>query len=264
MINLKTLVMTGLQGNCDIVEITNETLRNLVHVRHLNLSACNISNIYAGSFEQMFELEVLDLSENRRMGFGLFRNISYGLQFTQIKSLNISKVQNTFGMATQIRRRDMCYIWNSTITEIVINSNRLELLETNVPILLPRSLKILRLEDNHFTFAPFLLQTGCMSQLEEVYGSYQNNFHNLAQYDIEPEEEKHKQKYQGDNCPYMATEFMRNISKSNKYCRFFEPGQRIKISDNYPMFPKKLKEYFLCFKWHEIQCALFCNFSTRQ
>jgi hypothetical protein len=61
MMNLKTIVMTGHEGHCNIAEITNETFRNLVHVRHLNLSACNISNVYAGSFEELFELEVLDV-----------------------------------------------------------------------------------------------------------------------------------------------------------------------------------------------------------
>jgi hypothetical protein len=223
--NLTKLVLTGLQGKCDIVEITNETLRNLVHVTHLNLSACNISNIYAGAFKELFKLEVLDLSENRRMGLGKLRNISYGLQFTQIRSLNISKVQNTFGMSTQIHIRDICYLWNTSITEVVINSNRIEMLETNLPILFSKSLKILHMEDNKFTFGPYILQIGCASQLTEFYGNYQNFAHNPRLFDLQPEEDTRYYDIQGAECPYMTTEFMRNVSKSNKYCHFFEPGQ---------------------------------------
>ncbi|XP_053380735.1 toll-like receptor 4 [Mercenaria mercenaria] len=237
---LQNLVLSGLNGNCNISVITNSTLQNLPHVRTLNMSSCNIENIYAGAFKGMQYLEILDLSKNLRLGFRMLENISYSLQFTRIKSLNYSKVYNTFGMGTQLKLRDACYLWNTTLNELVLNSNRIQLAQTNSLILVPRSLKILRVEDNKFTFAPYLLQLACMVNLEEVYANDQNSAHNPLLYEKEPIENYSETMKDDSYCPYMQAEFLRNISKNTESCPYFKNNDLhgLKI---YPYFPKNLK-----------------------
>ncbi|XP_045212234.2 toll-like receptor 4 [Mercenaria mercenaria] len=236
---LQKLVLSGLNGNCNISVITNSTLQNLLHVRTLNMSSCNIENIYAGAFKGMQHLEILDLSKNLRLGFRMLENISYSLQFTRIKSLNFSKVYNTFGIGTQLKLRDICYLWNTTLNELVLNSNRIQLVQTNLLILVPRSLKTLRVEDNKFTFAPYQLQFACMVSLEEVYASDQYSAHNPLLYGREPAENYTETMKDDSYCPYMQTEFLRNISKSTENCPYFENNH---INVSYPHFPKSLKK----------------------
>ncbi|XP_045212236.2 toll-like receptor 4 [Mercenaria mercenaria] len=237
---LQKLVLSGLNGNCNITVITNSTLQNLPHVKIFNMSSCNIENIYAGAFKGVPNVEVLDLSKNLRLGFRMLRNISYSLQFTRIKSLNYSKVYNTFGIGTQFKQRDVCYLWNTTLNELVLNSNRIQLAETNSLILIPKSLKILHVEDNIFTFAPYLLQLVCMGNLREVYASDQNSAHNPLLYEKEPIENYSEIMRYDSDCPYMQTEFLRNISKGTEHCPYFENND-IHVFINYPHFPKSLK-----------------------
>ncbi|XP_045212238.2 toll-like receptor 4 [Mercenaria mercenaria] len=237
---LHTVTLSGLNGNCNISHLTNVSLQNLPHVRTLNLSACNIENIHAGAFKNLPDLEILDLSQNLNLGFRMLRNISYSLQFTKIKILNVSKVHSTFGMGTRLRKRDLCYLWNTTLTEILLNSNRIQLIETNALIMIPESLNILQVEDNKFTFGPYLLQLGCMSNLEEFYGNFQNTAHNPILYEKEPTGNVNELINGYSDCPFMQNSFLQNISTLKEYCPFFE-NDKIDTKKDWPKFPKKLR-----------------------
>ena len=92
---------------CNIIGLTNRSFENVPNIKTLNLSSCNITSIEAGTFSPLKELKYLNLSRNMALGFTTLRNVSYGLQFTQIDTLDYSKVYKTFGLSTELRRCDM-------------------------------------------------------------------------------------------------------------------------------------------------------------
>ncbi|XP_045208627.2 toll-like receptor 4 [Mercenaria mercenaria] len=243
--SLKYLKVSGLNGYCNLPLVTNNTFESLLHLQELNISSCNITSIHAGAFQKLSMLEVLDLSQNMQLGFQNLRNVSFGLQFTNIQVLNYSKVYTTFGIGTRVQKRDICYLWNTTLREFSANSNRLILFETNAIALLPKTLNIVRLEDNKFTFSLYLLQVVCLSNLTELYSNMQNAAHKPSLYFQQPENLVPKYASDLDDCPFMKESFLRNISNSIDGCPYFEPNKRINFSEHLPRFPKKLKKLYL-------------------
>ncbi|XP_060604287.1 toll-like receptor 4 [Ruditapes philippinarum] len=239
--SLRSVSLSGLDGNCSIPYVSNDTFQHLTHVRTLNLSFCNIQNVTAGAFEKLKNLEVLDLSQNMNIGFRKAMNVTYSLQFTKIKSLNISKLYPTFGLGTQIKLQDLCYLWNTNLTELVLNDNRIELIDRNVLILTPNTLKIIRAEGNTFTFGPYLYQLGCMSHLEEFYGNFQSIVRDPHLYMKEPNTDESELITINLNCPYTAPEVLKNISKMKRGLCPYLKDNKININKTFPTFPTKMK-----------------------
>nr|UTM63741.1 sP-TLR2 [Cyclina sinensis] len=251
--NLRNLSLSGLDGYCDMSVVSNITFENVPYLRNLNISKCKITNVHAGAFQKLRFLERLDLSWNMQLGFRAARNVTYGLQFTNIKFLNVSKVYTTFGLGTQITLRDVCYLWNTSLTEIALSSNRLVLFETNALMLLPMTLYSIYVEDNRFTFAPYVLQFGCLSNVTEIYANRQNTAHDPTLFFNEPDSTIPKTEMAFDDCPYMRDEFLRNISVLNQQCPFFERNESKK---SLPQVPKSIKEV------HFSDCVLQYNVSA--
>lgn len=237
--SLRCMTLSGLNGYCNISVVSNTTFENLPHIRELDISNCSITNIYAGAFQRLSKLERLDLSLNLQLGFKMARNVTYSLQFTNIKFANFSKVYTTFGIGSRITLRDVCYLWNTTLNEIDLSSNRLVLFETNALMLLPKSLKIVHIEDNRFTFTPYILQLGCMSNVSEFYGNRQNSAHNPFLFFREPDDQIPEPDPPFDECPFMKDDFLRKLSAPN--CPFFERNVSIDTGAFWPQIPKYLR-----------------------
>ncbi|KAH3840016.1 hypothetical protein DPMN_113457 [Dreissena polymorpha] len=103
---LQELSLSGLYSfsHCSIPHISNWTFKKLVSIVKLNISACSVRSISAGAFEHLKHLQILDLSYNRKLGFRSMENISYGLQFTDIRSVYMSYIHTTFGLGTSLLR----------------------------------------------------------------------------------------------------------------------------------------------------------------
>ena len=204
-------------SNCSIIGLTNRSFENIPNIRTLNLSSCNITSIEAGTFSTLKELKYLNLSRNMALGFTTLRNVSYGLQFTKIDTLDYSKVYKTFGLSTELRRCDMWFLRNTTLREFYLNSNRISLVEPNALYLLPPSLKIVWVEDNLLSYGPFALQIGCMKNLQRLEMSKQQYTHPVTTYNNElhvhekmtiPKSscEIPKTCFNQSNCPYLEGE----------------------------------------------------------
>jgi len=225
-LGIKHISFSGLikYKNCTINVITNTTLSNLFTVTHLNISGCHITNIHAGAFQQLSHLHTLDLSDNRQLGFRMLNNISYSLQFTNITVFNYSRVYPVYGNGNTLYKRDVCYLYNTTIEELVMDQNRLEFIETNTLILLPPNAKYLSAKWNKFTFNPYLLQLGCLSKTHVLNIVSQNAaippFKYFFQMGDEPEASHSR-------CPFLSESWLKNRSKSNLFqnCTYFAPGQ---------------------------------------
>ncbi|KAH3703218.1 hypothetical protein DPMN_078249 [Dreissena polymorpha] len=250
------LSLSGLnfQTYCNLSRIDNKTFSHLRSLKVLNISACGIDSITAGAFEHLHGLEVLDLSYNRQLGMKAFANITYGLQFSMIGFLNVSFVLNTFGIGIEVTVSDLCYFWNTTVEHFDISGNRIEVIETNALILIPHSMKTLRIDMNKFTFGPYLLQLGCMKNVHTAVGSYLNYAFNPIIYTAEHVKDFHRPPIDmGQNsCFYCNKSFLKERAKSSEECLYFEPDFH-NVYDG-PRLPVKLENVIFN------DCNFFYNF----
>ncbi|KAH3773598.1 toll-like receptor 4 [Dreissena polymorpha] len=238
---LKELSLSGLSfySHCSIPHISNSTFRQLLSIVKLNISSCSLRSISAGAFEQLYHLEVLDLSFNRKLGFRSFENLSYGLQFTNIRSVNISYLHTTFGIGTRLFKQDICYLWNTSVEEIAISGNRIMYFETNTVILLPESLTTIDMSENEITFGPFLLQTSCMTNLRIFLGGLQHLAHHPYRYfaDDTEEEPTCNNDRMPSRCPFMHETFLNQLAANKSQCNYLQSaGKKTLRSSDFPKY----------------------------
>ncbi|KAH3739759.1 hypothetical protein DPMN_046446 [Dreissena polymorpha] len=236
---LKELSVSGLSfySHCNISHISNSTFKQLLSIMKLNISASSVRSISAGAFEHLHHLEVLDLSCNRKLGFISMENISYGLQLTNIRSVNISYLYNTFGLGTELFKQDLCYLWNTSIEERVLAGNRLTVFETNAFILLPKSLTTIDVSENKFTFAPYLLQTSCVVNVRRLFAGSLHCAYNPSRYVAEDTDEGNQacEARMNSRCPYMQETFLMELA-SNKSCNYIHAyGRIISLETIFPL-----------------------------
>ena len=220
--DMHTLYLNGSMGHCSLGQLENKTFTNLPQVKALDISMCNITDIDAGTFVPMKSLTWLDMSLNRRLGFRILRNVSYGLQFTQIDFLNASHIYNTFGSGTRIMKRDLCFMINTTLRELSVNSNRIELFDTNLPLMMPSTFQILHVEDNRFTFGPYLLQAGCLTNITVAFADRQNTMHPPTEYIKERFNPTDNFIPLDNDCPFTSSQYLKNQSKFIKGCLYID------------------------------------------
>ncbi|XP_052793760.1 toll-like receptor 4 [Mya arenaria] len=242
--NLTHVDISGLvkYSYCNLTEITNTTFQHLNSVKSLNISGCSVRNICAGAFIKLLQLQTLDLSFNRQLGFTPLSNVSYGLQFTNIKVLNYSHVYTTFGTGTKLYKKDICYLRNTTLKEMVLDNNRIELIETNAAILVPRSLETSYLRQNKLTFGPYILQMGCLEGVKNFYLECPNFQFSPLAYSLEPEDRHENTRSSTSNCPFMAESELQKIAEKNKNCLYYDP--KIPVRLQYPRIPPSLEKLY--------------------
>ncbi|CAC5403876.1 unnamed protein product [Mytilus coruscus] len=149
--NLTNLDLSGYSGRCLMKILTPGTFEYFPYVQFLDLSKYRINVIYRGTFKHLRHLEFLDLSDNRCLKFTGCINIKYDLPSTSIKVLRLNKIHQTFALNTELFK---CHIQNlreTKITEIHLDSNRLQLVKQGALSMLPKTLKKLSIADNQFT-----------------------------------------------------------------------------------------------------------------
>ena len=214
--NLTSIDFSGNNGFCKIMGLTKQTFVNVQHVKYLNLSNCRISTIEADAFGDLSHLVHLNLSYNMELGFVTLRNVSYGLQNTQIEVLDYSKVYKTFGTTNLLRRCDIWYLNNTRLKELRLNSNRMSGIEVDGLHLFPRSLEVFWAEDNDWAYGPYILQSGCISNLTRIEISGKEHVHELEYYNNELDiKEKENIAFDPKGC-----EVPKNISRP--HCIFLE------------------------------------------
>ena len=215
--NLTEINFSGETSYCYMFTLSRETFQNTPYLAILDLSHCNLSDIYKGAFENLSELKYLNLSYNMALGFPSLRNVSYGLQFTKIEMLDYSKVYKTFGLTNQLNRCDAWYLQNTTLKELHVNSNRVASVEINGFALLPLSLEVLVAEDNKFSFGPNALQVGCITNLKRLEMSGQSYAHSMANYNSEWAINENKMDTSG------GCDTKKHPSRPN--CQYLKPGR---------------------------------------
>ncbi|XP_061179452.1 toll-like receptor 4 [Saccostrea echinata] len=149
-------------------------------LQNLTLSDNEIKSVEKGAFGYLKKLQHLDLSYNEELAISVLPNVSYDLESTSIKVLNLEKLQCTYGISTSLHRRHVQYLRNTSLLELNIASNRLNYLEFGLLLDLPKTLRILNIGDNVLSFGWYLTNFGGLSNLEILNVSFESTFHLIA------------------------------------------------------------------------------------
>ncbi|XP_061184888.1 toll-like receptor 4 [Saccostrea echinata] len=175
-IGLKLLDASGNYGVCDISHLRPNILKKF-NLTYLDLSFCNIKSIEIGVLDTQTFMQYLNVSHNPYLGFRGLANISKDLQSSAIKVLKFNKIHCTFGLGTILLLNHTNYLQNTTLEELYLDSNRLEIIESGVLPILPKTLKLLSVADNKVDNGLYVLQAGSMPNLEILNVSFQIHSH---------------------------------------------------------------------------------------
>ncbi|VDI25881.1 Hypothetical predicted protein [Mytilus galloprovincialis] len=249
--NLTSLDLSGYSGHCKMKILTPRTFENLPNVEHLDLSKCQINLILNGTFKTLSNLTYLDLSDNRCMGLRAFVNMTYDLFSTSIKILRINKIRQTFAVNTEILKCHLQHLRNTTITELYMDSNRLQLLEPGALNMLPKTLKKISAGDNQFTYGRYILHLSVLSNVQELNVSYMGISHDYLDKD--------------EDCDIVSLDnslcdkdFRHNINDINKNDYFQTPSDDVPIPLNVP-YKLRMFHYRRCDMRYKLPAIYLLN-----
>ncbi|CAC5377353.1 unnamed protein product [Mytilus coruscus] len=156
LLYLKHLDLSGTSGSCEARTLTEDVFQFIPNIEDLNLSECKINRIYKGTFRFMKNLSILDLSYNPCLKFSAAENVTHDLIYTSIKILKLNKIHKTFEMNTMIKLSHLRHLKKTNLTEIHINSNRIQKVQKGVLLHLPSSIRTISMSDNEFSWGEYL------------------------------------------------------------------------------------------------------------
>lgn len=170
--HLKVLDLSGMSGFCNLVYVRYDTFENLPYLKVLDISNCSIRDIDEGSFSVLPNLQYLNISYNRQLGFASLPNITIDLNKTQIKTLQLNGINCMMGVGTEIKCHHLIHLKDTNITEISVASNRLEIFEEGVLRNFPKTLQKLSVAENKMTIGNYLLEMSYLRNLKVYNISY--------------------------------------------------------------------------------------------
>lgn len=180
--NLTSLTNLTIVDHCFFVRLDEGFFSGLQNLEYLLINGCPLlKTIDEGVFSWLPFLHTLDLSFNEHLKFAPFKNVSLDLQSTKIQILKAKKVHCTFGIGNLLRRDHIINFQNTSITELDLSSNRIEMMEKDVPKYLPSNLTILNVSDNQFTWGLYMLSYTFLRNLRiaDVSLQYSYSFKNI-------------------------------------------------------------------------------------
>ncbi|XP_061197752.1 toll-like receptor 4 isoform X2 [Saccostrea echinata] len=174
--SLKFLDASGYNCVCKISHLRWHVLDKF-NLTYLDLSFCDIRSIEIGALNAQTYLQYLDVSYNQRLGFRGLANISYDLQNSAIKVFRLAKIHCTFGPFILfyfiLLLNHTKYLHNTSLEELYLDSNRLEIMEIGVLPNLPKTLKHLSVGDNKMDDGMYVLQVNSLYNLVILNVSFQ-------------------------------------------------------------------------------------------
>ena len=174
---LRVLDISGTNGFCNISVLHSHFFRYVPRINQLDLSNCHLHNIYRHVFEDLRSLINLDISYNQELTFRILKNVTSDLSSTNIKFLKMNKIHCTYGLGTEIYAADLMSLKNTSIQEIHMDSNRIQLLESKTLEQLPQTLHVVSAADNQFTMGKYAIEAVFMQNLKILDISRQHIAH---------------------------------------------------------------------------------------
>ena len=135
---------------------------------HLDISKCKLKEIHKGFLQPFSRLEYLDISHNRELSLEVLPTVTYDLQFTNIKILKFNAIQCKYGKGLKLKQAYLHYLKNTSLEEIHLSSNRIEVLEQFVLRNAPGSLQRITAADNRLFFSWAMLEIHYLEKITFV------------------------------------------------------------------------------------------------
>lgn len=166
----------------EIKQIKNKTFQGLWRLSDLRLNDNKLGvpvNLDKNIFGDLENIKHLDFSNNPELTFRIMPILTYGLRNSPIQILRLNKIHCTFGSSTELRINDLRYLKSTTLKELHISSNRLEIVEERaIGYYLPQTIKKVSIADNNLTFGLYLLELFFLKNLEWINATMQHMSHN--------------------------------------------------------------------------------------
>ena len=169
---LTTLNISGLNGYCKIHTLKNDTFRYLSSVKHLNISYCGLSVIEADALSPLYQLNSVDMSGNKDLGYLALPNVFFGLRNTPAETLIYSSMFHS-RMGTELKVKHLQRFNETKIKNFYAEDNTLEMLENDVFNHFPKTLTYLSVRSNRIMVGDWIFQLKKLANLEVIDGSYQ-------------------------------------------------------------------------------------------
>ncbi|XP_052720344.1 toll-like receptor 4 [Crassostrea angulata] len=116
-------------------------------LRRLDLSGNQFTNIRRGCFSMFPSLEILNISNNEKLGLENLYNAAFGLDQTNIKELYANNI-NQVGSTYPFPRNISLLLLNTSLQILQLNYNEIQIPESGSIYYLPRSLKDISVRGN--------------------------------------------------------------------------------------------------------------------
>ena len=134
---------------------------------HLDISACKLKEIQRGFLRNFSNLEYLDISYNWELSLEVLPNVTFDLQFTNIKVLKLDAIQCRYGKGLTLKRIYSQYLTNTTsLEEVSLSSNRIETIERFVISSMPDSIQRITAANNRLIFSWAMLEISYLKNLK--------------------------------------------------------------------------------------------------
>ncbi|CAL1548153.1 unnamed protein product [Lymnaea stagnalis] len=166
MTSLRSLSLSGLEGFCKLVDLSDETFEFLSHLRVLNISSCWITDKHLprGIFAPLKQLSILDVQNNFLIGFKSFRRAMASLKNSSLTVLIANNIVSQYSHSLPVDEL-IVDILPKTLVYLEARGNCFEYLKPEVFSILPKGLRYIDVGSNRFVFGEYLQN---LSQLEHL------------------------------------------------------------------------------------------------
>ncbi|XP_064616279.1 toll-like receptor 4 [Liolophura sinensis] len=176
--NMTSLQTLDLSWTSSFRSISKDTFVNFcdVPLKNLLLSHCDLRWVHKEAFTYLPNIDTIDYSYNKKLEIKGVGISFYGLQNSTIRKIVMQWVHAKSYM-TVVKKEDVQYIKNTNLEELHAENNTIGQLEEDVLLLLPLSIKVLRVSWNNIqTNIRQLFHLSRLKSFTEFDASYQTVF----------------------------------------------------------------------------------------
>lgn len=181
---LTNLTVSGITGKCYFEKLQGGFFGGLPSLILLEITGCPIKTIHKDVFSPLHSLHTLDLSHNQLLTFAVLTNLSFDLQFTNIRVLKVKKLYCRHGLGTYLSKNQVVHFKNTSITDLDLSGNHIEMMHPEVPKYFPPNMTRLNIAENRFTWGMYMLAYQFLTKLKviDISKQFSNHFQNIPSF----------------------------------------------------------------------------------